>query len=184
MGHAITQKSDEACLEWVDWFNHRRLLGPIGNVLGNPGKVHWRHLETSGMSGLLYNGCWMEALPMARKHLSKRAPRTAVITLAIACAITGACLWLKAEHRPSEPVHVAQAFVADLEVGEFAQAYALTMKNQYTGHTVSELADISSHNLCQVQAGRVLWMSPFQSNGNRLRRWLMGREVEMPRDRN
>jgi len=21
-----------ATLEWVDWFNHRRLLGPIGNI--------------------------------------------------------------------------------------------------------------------------------------------------------
>ena len=23
---------DEVDLEWVDWFNHRRLLAPIGNV--------------------------------------------------------------------------------------------------------------------------------------------------------
>ena len=49
-----------ATLEWVDWFNHRRLLEPIGNVppaeaearyyhqaeaqpltAGKPGAVHW-----------------------------------------------------------------------------------------------------------------------------------------------
>jgi len=27
-----------ATLEWVDWFNHRRLLEPIGNVPGRVGK--------------------------------------------------------------------------------------------------------------------------------------------------
>ncbi|MDF3837374.1 hypothetical protein P3W85_31160 [Cupriavidus basilensis] len=128
---------------------------------------------------IVYNMYWMEAMPMARKHLSKLAPGTAVMTLAIACAMAGAWWWLKAQHRASEPVQVAQAFVAYLKVGQFAQAHGLTMKNPYTGRTVSELADISRRNLCQVQEGRILSTFPFQSNGNRLRRWLMGQEVEM-----
>jgi transposase InsO family protein len=25
-------RADYASLEWVDWFNHRRLLEPIGNI--------------------------------------------------------------------------------------------------------------------------------------------------------
>jgi putative transposase len=28
----IVQAVEMATLEWVDWFNHRRLFGPIGNI--------------------------------------------------------------------------------------------------------------------------------------------------------
>ncbi len=33
-----------ATLEWVDWFNHRRLLAPIGNIL--PTEAERRHYAT------------------------------------------------------------------------------------------------------------------------------------------
>ena len=39
-----------ATLEWVDWFNHRRLLEPIGNV--PPAELEWayyRQLEGSAI---------------------------------------------------------------------------------------------------------------------------------------
>ena len=32
-----------ATLEWVDWFNHRRLLGPIGHI--PPAEAEARHCE-------------------------------------------------------------------------------------------------------------------------------------------
>ena len=33
-----------ATLEWVDWFNHRRLLEPIGNIPPAAEAIYYRHL--------------------------------------------------------------------------------------------------------------------------------------------
>ena len=35
-----------ATLEWVDWFNNRRLLGPIGNIPGGFGNGKRQHAHT------------------------------------------------------------------------------------------------------------------------------------------
>jgi hypothetical protein len=115
-------------------------------------------------------------LLMPRKYHCRLAAGVVVMAVAAACAWS----WLKAEYWPSQPVHIAQAFVTDLAAGRFAQAHELTTKNQYTGRQVAELADIASHNLCQVQVEKILQVFPFQSNGNRLRRWFTGRALEMP----
>jgi transposase InsO family protein len=40
-----------ATLEWVDWFNHRRLLGPIGNIPPAEAEADcYADLETSEMA--------------------------------------------------------------------------------------------------------------------------------------
>ena len=40
-----------ATLEWVDWFNHRRLLEPIGNVPpAEFEQAYYRQLEESAMA--------------------------------------------------------------------------------------------------------------------------------------
>jgi transposase InsO family protein len=40
-----------ASLEWVDWFNHRRLLEPIGNIPpAELGQAYYRQLEGSAMA--------------------------------------------------------------------------------------------------------------------------------------
>ncbi len=40
-----------ATLEWVDWFNHRRLLEPIGNVPpAEREQAYYRQLEGSAMA--------------------------------------------------------------------------------------------------------------------------------------
>ena len=40
-----------ATLEWVDWFNHRRLLEPIGNIpLVEKDQAYYRQLEESAMA--------------------------------------------------------------------------------------------------------------------------------------
>jgi hypothetical protein len=110
----------------------------------------------------------------------RKLSMAAGIGVAVVVAITGAWLWLKAQYHPPAAVHVAQEFVTELTAGRFAQALELTTKNPYTGRQPSELADIASHNLCQVQADKVLQVFPLQSNGNRLRRRLAGRELDMP----
>lgn len=44
----------EAALEWVDWFNQRRLLEPIGNVPpAEFEQAYYRQLEESVMAALL-----------------------------------------------------------------------------------------------------------------------------------
>ena len=40
-----------ATLEWVDWFNHRQLLGPIGNIPPvELEQAYYRQLEESAMA--------------------------------------------------------------------------------------------------------------------------------------
>ena len=40
-----------ATLEWVDWFNHRRLLGPIGHV--PPAELEKQHYQQQDGSGMV-----------------------------------------------------------------------------------------------------------------------------------
>jgi transposase InsO family protein len=40
-----------AILEWVDWFNRRRLLGPMDNIpLAELGMAYYHQLEESAMA--------------------------------------------------------------------------------------------------------------------------------------
>jgi hypothetical protein len=84
--------------------------------------------------------------------------------------------WTKAEYHPTDAIAVAQKFLQHLERREFPEAYALTVQNnEYVGKT---LATFSSN--AEPCASRLFkYTFPFQSNGNRLRRWLSGKEVEM-----
>ncbi len=86
--------------------------------------------------------------------------------------------WLKAAHNPAAAVEVAKAFVTHLEAKRFVQAYELTTKGGYAGTSVEQLEEIAHRQLCEVD--RIVSTSPFQSNGNRLRRWSSGTEIEMP----
>ena len=97
----------------------------------------------------------------------------------VAVAISAAALWwLKAEHYPTEPVRLAQAFIGHLAARQFIQAYELTVKSGHVGATAAQLEEISHREACKVE--RMVATSPFQSNGNRIRRWASGQEVEMP----
>ena len=90
----------------------------------------------------------------------------------------GLFLWLKAEHVPTVPIQTAQQFIDYLHANNYESAIALTMRHAYVGTTPQELAAISRRQLCRVT--QMVGTFPFQSNGNRLRRWFSGREVEMP----
>ena len=39
-----------ATLEWVDWFNHRRLFGPIGHVPPAEAEARHHQLENAAMA--------------------------------------------------------------------------------------------------------------------------------------
>jgi hypothetical protein len=107
-------------------------------------------------------------------HIS---PKRFGVALAFVLGFSGIILWLKAEHNPRVPVAVAKAFVDQVEAKQFVQAYELTTKRGYVGTTVAEFEEISRHELCKDT--RIIGTWPFQSNGNRLRRWASGKPVEM-----
>jgi hypothetical protein len=98
-------------------------------------------------------------------------------TFAFAVATTTIMTWwLKSEHSPSEPVRLARAFVEHLEAKQFGEAFELTTKTGMVGSTVEELEAVAERQMCRVD--RWVGASPFQSNGNRLRRWASGRDIE------
>ena len=83
-------------------------------------------------------------------RLSRRSCIVTVAVIATGLAAAG-FIWLKAEHTPTEAVAVAQNFVDQLNArGEG----------------------------CRVD--RLVGISPYQTNGNRLRRWMSGRGVDVP----
>lgn len=102
-----------------------------------------------------------------------------VPVIVLVLAVIAATVWLKAEHVPGAAKRVAQEFVDRLQAAQFARAHQLTVRNNgYVGTTPAEFEGIARRQFCKVT--RLAGTSPFQSNGNRLRRWLGAREVEMP----
>jgi hypothetical protein len=85
--------------------------------------------------------------------------------------------WLKAEHRPSDAIAQAEAFVSLLKAGEFSGAYDLTVKNDVTGKTLVNFEALVKQQFCALEKTTTTF--PFQSNGNRLRRWYQGRIIDL-----
>jgi len=85
------------------------------------------------------------------------------------------------EHVPQAAIDVAKAFVSLLNSEQFSQAYELTSKDASIGLSFGEFETIVHRQACK--GDRVIGSSPFQSNGNRLRRWLSGVATEPPEAR-
>ncbi len=102
------------------------------------------------------------------------------VALATACGAATAW-WLHQQHHPAEAVHAAQGFVRDMEQYHYDAAFAKTLGGPATGTTPLELARTARRQLCPRAA--VVYTIPFQSHGNRLRRWVAGREVDEPQVR-
>lgn len=89
--------------------------------------------------------------------------------------------WLKSAYSFTQPSQIAEKFVALLQKGDFQLAHEMTLKNKQVGTSASELREISARQLCAKGAKlERVSISPLQTNGNRIRRWLSGIEVEMP----
>lgn len=87
--------------------------------------------------------------------------------------------WLKAPYDCEEAHQAAEKFVELLQKGEIQQAYEMTLKNSLVGKTEIEFKKKADHQLCSLNL-KLVSHSPLQTNGNRLRRRLKGKEVEMP----
>jgi hypothetical protein len=98
-----------------------------------------------------------------------------VIACLIALAASGAFL-LKAEHKPSDAIAKAEDFVSLLKQEKFNEAYELTLKNELTGTTLTVFETKAKRQFCAVDKTTTTF--PFQSNGNRWRRWYQGRTLD------
>lgn len=89
--------------------------------------------------------------------------------------------WLKMPYANPAVSGVARDFMRLLQEGRVEQAYALTLKGDgLVGRDLAEFRRVAGRQLCSREALDLVWLHPPQSNGNRLRRWLAGRELEMP----
>jgi hypothetical protein len=99
-------------------------------------------------------------------------------TSAIAAALLGAWAWLRKQYEAKEQIELAERFVELLRSQRLAEAYELTMKSRMELPTTEKFAEFAPRQLCGKF--KLVEVFPFQSNGNRLRRRITGREVEMP----
>ncbi|MBX9756305.1 MAG: hypothetical protein K2X80_16220 [Pseudomonadaceae bacterium] len=96
--------------------------------------------------------------------------------MALVLALLAGLAWLTAPYSPRQAEQLADNFIARLQAGDFVAAYQLTAHTPALGSSPAQLALLARTQLC-AGAQRVSSFPP-QSNGNRLRRWLQGREVE------
>ena len=100
------------------------------------------------------------------------------VVLAVGLAFLGAWTWLKRQHPAHEQIQLAESFVSLLRSQRVAEAYELTMKSGMELPTDEDFAVFAPRQICGTFERTDIF--PFQSNGSRLRRWVIGREVEMP----
>lgn len=109
-----------------------------------------------------------------------RSISSAVVIAALALlllSLFGTYHWLKAGYTQIKPRRIAHEFHQLLKSGNFQDAHQLTVKSGFVGRTPAELATIAKRHC--LNADHFAYTFPFQSNGNRLRRWILGKEVEM-----
>ena len=84
--------------------------------------------------------------------------------------------------RPRSAIKTAQSFVAGLSAHELERAYQLTTRRGEVGGSLAEFqaAVRQQWPATTVASVRFEAVHPFQSYGNRLRRWLRRREVDPP----
>lgn len=117
----------------------------------------------------------MDKLPETRTvALTGRVAAVCAALVAVAILFV---VWAKAEYGQPEAVAVAEAFLAKLRQDDFEGAFALTVRGGAVGGSPAALRDVALRQSCR--GGRFVGTAPPQTNGNRLRRWLAGREVEM-----
>jgi hypothetical protein len=96
----------------------------------------------------------------------------------LVAAIAATFIWLKRQHYPKEAIDVAQQFVSLLHQDKFESAYALSIKNGSIGKTLTEFEAKARRERCPSEP-KYDHTFPFQSNGNRLRRWANGSEIDV-----
>ncbi len=92
--------------------------------------------------------------------------------------VLGTYYWFKLPYSFSYQRQLATDFINNINNEEYEQAFSLTQKNMYTGKTLEEF---KAKVMREIPASgyQFAYSFPKQTNGNRLRRWFNGTEVEM-----
>ena len=112
--------------------------------------------------------------------------RSATLWIALAAVVAvmlGAGVFLRTvPARPGQAIRTAEKFVDCLRTQELLQAYQLTTQRGDVGKSFADFQKVVRQQWPEGAAAPVqrLAVSPFQSYGNRLRRWLRRQEIEMP----
>ena len=105
-------------------------------------------------------------------------PKILVIAVVVAVGLVGVWTWLKRQHSAHEQIQLADNFVSLLRSQRVAEAYELTMKSGMYLPSNEDFAEFALRQICGSFKRTDIF--PFQSNGSWLKKWVSGREVEMP----
>jgi hypothetical protein len=100
-----------------------------------------------------------------------------VVSIAVCATAVGAWVWLKQQHVPTRQLEVAENFVSLIRTRRLSEAYELTMKARMELPTTEPFEMFAPRQVCGSFA--LVEIFPFQSNGNHIRRRLLGRNPEM-----
>jgi len=112
-------------------------------------------------------------------RMKRRIAVCSVIGLALCAAAVWFHVWAGSQYGQAEAVSVATAFMSRLRSADFNGAHAMTVKNAYVGASPEELRRLARREAPACWEGGLTSISPPQTNGNRLRRWLRGQAVEL-----
>lgn len=115
----------------------------------------------------------------AKSGNSWRKPALFLAAAALALAMV-ARGWLALPHRQGPARRVSDAFVQLCQDRDYKNAYALTVKTGYVGGSLEDFVlKVQKENFDPSPIFQST--HPPQTNGNRLRRWLTGQDVNMAR---
>ena len=99
---------------------------------------------------------------------------------AVACfvALLATWMWLRQPYPAHDQIKLAETFVDLLRSQRLVEAYELTLKTQMELPTNESFPVFATRQICE--SFKIAEIFPFQSRGNRLRRWISGQEIEMP----
>ncbi len=112
-----------------------------------------------------------------------RAKRILTVSgLLIAVALGVGLLLRMIPAQPSSAIGTAQSFVEGLRDGKFQQVYPLTTRRGEVGGNLAEFQAVVRQQWPATAPASVRFeaVRPSQSYGNRLRRWLYGRDADPP----
>lgn len=108
-------------------------------------------------------------------------PRKSIIAISLFfLSVLSFCFvyWLKMPYNFLPQRQIAADLIACVNEEKFEEAFELTQKSIYTGKTLGRFRDKARLEI-RGSGYQFAYAHPPQSNGNRLRRWLRGSEVEM-----
>ena len=114
-------------------------------------------------------------------HLQRRG-RGVVVAAAVALAVAAAVAASRIQHVSADAVSLSMTFIDLLRAGELDKAYELTVMSDDVGRDLKGFADkVRREGVeggARTGAAEMREVRPFQSYGNRLRRWINGESVD------